>query len=184
MTVKQKLFIEHYISNGFNATKAALSAGYSKRTARAMGCENLAKPYIKIEISKKIAEYLSDTEKATLKIINRLDEVIDCDLGDYADIENYDYIDIRGKEQTGTRVVFNETEKLNTRVISEISESKDGAIKIKLHDPLRAIELKGKYLQIWNEGVMMMKKENRKDILSRDERRDRILSLTKKLGKK
>ena len=46
MTRKQKTFCEEYVTNGFNATQAALSAGYSKKTAKDIGCENLAKPII------------------------------------------------------------------------------------------------------------------------------------------
>ena len=43
MTDKQKLFIEHYMSNGFNATQAAKSAGYSEKTAGQIGEQNLKK---------------------------------------------------------------------------------------------------------------------------------------------
>jgi len=37
-----------------NATQAAIRAGYSRRTARAAGCENLTKPDIKAAISGEI----------------------------------------------------------------------------------------------------------------------------------
>ena len=43
LTHKQRLFVEAYQGN---ATEAALSAGYSKKTARSIGRENLTKPYI------------------------------------------------------------------------------------------------------------------------------------------
>ena len=57
MTYKQELFIQEYIKTG-NATSSAIKAGYSKKTARAIGQENLTKPYIKKrieELSQKIA---------------------------------------------------------------------------------------------------------------------------------
>ena len=57
MTYKQELFIQEYIKTG-NATSSAMKAGYSKKTARAIGQENLTKPYIKKrieELSQKIA---------------------------------------------------------------------------------------------------------------------------------
>lgn len=55
LTVKQKKFCDHYIELG-NATEAAIKAGYSKKTARQMGNENLTKPYIKNYIDKKMKE--------------------------------------------------------------------------------------------------------------------------------
>ena len=57
MTHRQELFIQEYIKTG-NATNSAIKAGYSKRTARSIGQENLTKPYIKKrieELSQKIA---------------------------------------------------------------------------------------------------------------------------------
>ena len=39
-----------------NATQAAIRAGYSKKTARAIANENLTKPYIKEYIEKRMAE--------------------------------------------------------------------------------------------------------------------------------
>jgi phage terminase small subunit len=45
LTPKQRLFVSEYLID-LNATKAAERAGYSARSARAIGTENLAKPAI------------------------------------------------------------------------------------------------------------------------------------------
>lgn len=45
LTVKQKAFADFYIETG-NAAESARRAGYSPRTARGTGAENLTKPYI------------------------------------------------------------------------------------------------------------------------------------------
>lgn len=55
LTAKQSKFVAAYIKTG-NATKAALEAGYSKRTARSVGSENLTKPDIKKAIDDRVAE--------------------------------------------------------------------------------------------------------------------------------
>lgn len=55
LTVKQKKFCDYYIELG-NATEAAIRAGYSKKTARQTGNENLTKPYIKSYIDEKMKE--------------------------------------------------------------------------------------------------------------------------------
>ncbi len=49
-TVKQQRFIDAYEGN---ATEAARKAGYSKKTAEAMGHENLRKPHIAEAIKKR-----------------------------------------------------------------------------------------------------------------------------------
>ena len=66
LTPKQKAFADNYIENGGNATAAAVSAGYSKRSAQQMGAENLLKPVILGYIAERQKEY--DSEKiATLQ---------------------------------------------------------------------------------------------------------------------
>lgn len=55
LTTKQKRFCDEYLISA-NATDAAIKAGYSKKTARAIGAENLSKPYIKEYIDEKLKE--------------------------------------------------------------------------------------------------------------------------------
>ena len=54
LSLKQRKFAEHYITNQGNATQAAISAGYSPDTARVIGSENLTKPAIQSEIADKL----------------------------------------------------------------------------------------------------------------------------------
>lgn len=55
MTEKQKAFCDYYIETG-NATEAAIKAGYSKKTAKVIGSENLTKPYLKQYIDERLAQ--------------------------------------------------------------------------------------------------------------------------------
>lgn len=54
LTRKQAAFCK-YMAMGLNATQAAIKAGYSTKTARAIASENLTKPYISA-ITKQNAE--------------------------------------------------------------------------------------------------------------------------------
>lgn len=54
LTPKQKAFADYYIELG-NATEAAKKAGYSEKTARFMGAENLTKPNILAYIRQRTA---------------------------------------------------------------------------------------------------------------------------------
>nr|DAO20188.1 MAG TPA: Terminase small subunit [Caudoviricetes sp.] len=71
---KQKAFAEEYVKLG-NATKAALNAGYSKKTAAETGSENLKKPHIKTYINQLMAEIEShkimDAQEA-LQLLTRI----------------------------------------------------------------------------------------------------------------
>ena len=49
LTVKQRRFVGAYLLEG-NATQAAIEAGYSVKTARFMGAENLTKPNIRAHV--------------------------------------------------------------------------------------------------------------------------------------
>jgi phage terminase small subunit len=62
LTTKQRRFVEAYDGN---ATKAAIAAGYSPKTARSMGRENLTKPDIVAEIKAR------DTIRSTPLIASR-----------------------------------------------------------------------------------------------------------------
>lgn len=55
LTEKQKRFADYYIETG-NMTEAAIKAGYSKKTARVIGQENLLKPAIKNYIDERLKE--------------------------------------------------------------------------------------------------------------------------------
>lgn len=71
---KQKAFAEEYVKLG-NATKAALNAGYSKKTAAETGSENLKKPHIKTYINQLMADIEShkimDAQEA-LQLLTRI----------------------------------------------------------------------------------------------------------------
>jgi hypothetical protein len=183
MTNKAILFVDYYISNNFNATQAAESAGYSKKTAYSQGQRLLNNVEIKERLNKRIGELLSDTEKASMKLINTLDEIVDSDMGVYANVvtETYWNKNTR-KEEKRKNIVYEDTADLNTRLISEISQSKDGHIKIKFYDKLKAVEMKGKFLELWQDGLSPFKQESKEEKLTREERKEEILRLNKELG--
>lgn len=55
LTAKQQRFVDEYLID-LNATKAAIRAGYAKKTAYSIGEENLRKPEIKSRIETRMAE--------------------------------------------------------------------------------------------------------------------------------
>lgn len=74
LTIKQKKFADEYIISG-NATQAAINAGYSEKTARKIGSENLTKPDIKSYIDermKKLEEEAIADQAEVLKFLTRI----------------------------------------------------------------------------------------------------------------
>ena len=55
LTPKQRRFVEAYLLD-MNATHAAIRAGYSPKTARAIGAENLTKPNIQAAVQEAQTE--------------------------------------------------------------------------------------------------------------------------------
>lgn len=74
MTPKQRNFCDEYIKTG-NATQSAINAGYSKKTAKQIGQQNLTKLDIKTYINWRM-ETISDntiaTAEETLGILTKI----------------------------------------------------------------------------------------------------------------
>lgn len=70
LTPKQAKFVASYIANGMNATRAAITAGYSEKTACEIGAENLRKPLIANAIAKR-------TEKGLAKMDFSVDRTLE-----------------------------------------------------------------------------------------------------------
>ena len=69
MTDKQKAFVSVYLSNGLNATQAAIQVGYSPKTARQIGARLLSNVDIRKSIDEKLA-------KVDSKAICQMEEIL------------------------------------------------------------------------------------------------------------
>lgn len=75
LTPKQKKFADEYIKTG-NATQSAIEAGYSKRTAKEVGYENLTKPHLKEYIDKRMKQIASSKIMTAQQILERLTGIV------------------------------------------------------------------------------------------------------------
>jgi len=108
----------------FNATQAAIRAGYSEKTAGQMGHENLKKPEIAAAIDERLEELAMSAAEAT----KRLADQARADISDFFRVENGRLVlDVEAVAKDGGGV------------ISEISLSDDGTHKIKLYDAQKAL---------------------------------------------
>lgn len=75
LTQRQQRFVDEFIISG-NATQAAIKAGYSKKTAKQMGTENLAKPAIKAAIDRRNEEIQSSKTADMTEVMEYLTSVM------------------------------------------------------------------------------------------------------------
>lgn len=81
LTDKQEMFCREYLID-LNATQAAIRAGYSEKTARALGCENLTKPDIQNRIAQLKAQRNEQVNIDAAYVLRRLVEIDQMDVLD------------------------------------------------------------------------------------------------------
>lgn len=121
LTIKQQKFADEYIISG-NATNAAIRAGYSKKTARTIGAQNLTKLNIKSYI---------DT---------RLEEIKQEKIADQQEVMEYLTRVLRGEETEKTLI------NLGVESGQDITD-----IDVCAKDRIKAAELIGKRYGMWTD---------------------------------
>ena len=154
LTDKQRLFCVLYVKC-FNATKAAIKAGYSKDSAMELGYQLLQKPSVRNEIARLKQNRLNREMWDESDIFQRYMDIAFGDITDYVEFG-------REKEQvmgafgpvmvpdpeTGEKIPlmrevntirFKESSEVDGSLISEIKQGKNGA-SVKLMDRLKALD--------------------------------------------
>lgn len=139
LTPKQQRFVEEYLID-LNATQAAIRAGYSEKTARDIGCENLAKPNIAKAIEEAQNKRQEQTQIDAAYVLKRLVEIDQMDVLDIMD------------DQMKIRPV-NEWPKVWRQYVVnlenlELSDGEGCFKKIKWPDKVKNLELLGKHVSV------------------------------------
>lgn len=74
MNPRQQKFVDEYCVD-FNATQAALKAGYSQKTAYSIGQENLKKPEIKQAIEERLQKNVHKNDITVELVLNGIKEI-------------------------------------------------------------------------------------------------------------
>lgn len=149
LTLKQRLFVEHYIANGFNASKAAKDAGYSPKTCSEMGMENLNKPQIAEAVKKACNAVLSDVEKLKVKWLNEVNAI------SFSDFRKVAKFNKEGVELTDSDEMDDDTARAIESIESVTTYDKLGdkvvTKKVKLYSKTKGLDTLGKFLGILKE---------------------------------
>ena len=143
LTAKQKKFVEEYLID-LNATQAAIRAGYSTESAKEIGCENLTKPNVKAEIDKVIAERSRRTGINQDRVLRELAKIAFVNPGDVINL-NQATVKSDAKEEDLAAIASVKIKNIPTED-GEITER-----EIKLCDKLKALDLLGKHLGIYDK---------------------------------
>ncbi|ULT55405.1 terminase small subunit [Neobacillus drentensis] len=164
LTAKQQAFIKEYLID-LNSTQAAIRAGYSEATAKEIGYENLTKPHIAEAIQKAMDERSKRTEITQDRVLQELAKVGFADIKDYLSFETS--LTTVGYNDKGERIIdyahvvtLKDSETVDGAVISEVS-LKDGALKFKLHDKMKALNDIGRHLGLFNDKLDIGNKDDK-----------------------
>ena len=143
LTEKQQRFVDEYLID-LNATQAAVRAGYSVKTAKEQGSQNLTKLNVQQAISEKMAERSKRTGVNQDRIVLELAKIAFVNAADVIDSE--DATIKKGATTDDTAAI----QSVKVKVIPT-KEGEGVEREIRLNDKLKALELLGKHLGMWND---------------------------------
>ena len=156
LTAKQQRFVDEYLID-LNATQAAIRAGYSEKTAFSIGTENLRKPLIQKAIQQRKQAREQRTEITQDRVIQELAAIGFARAADYAKIVPGGGVDFVSTDEL--------TESQKAAVVS-IKETQNGT-EIRLADKLKALELIGKHLGMFDRNTNGIDQEIEDDPLTK-----------------
>lgn len=152
LTAKQAQFVNEYLVN-LNGTQAAIRAGYSKRTARAIASENLRKPEIAAEIARRRGHLNKQFENLIFRVIEGLAHIAFANISDVLG-PNWtlkppqewprEFSSAVKSIKYGEKLALNAPPGKRQRVIDHFD--------IKTHDKLYALALIGEYMGFFPSG--------------------------------
>jgi phage terminase small subunit len=178
---KQRLFVREYLVD-FNATQAAIRAGYSKKTASAIGYENLQKPHVVQAIFEAMNNREKNVETSAEWVLKALHGEAIADIADLYDklgslkpIHDWPIVWRTGLV-TGVKTKqeheYIDGQKVPNGVVTEI----------KLSDRVKRLELIGKHHAMFTDNVNLGGEVHLRD--TSDSNLDaQIIILQQKVGK-
>ena len=134
LTNKQQLFVYEYLKC-FNATRAAIAAGYSEKTAYSIG-QRLLK---NVEVSRALEDFMRESAMSAHEVIHHLTMIARGDMDELIDSKgNLDIYEARSHGSTS--LIKKIRQRSITTEQSDITEA-----EIEPYDRLKALDLLAKY---------------------------------------
>lgn len=138
---RQRIFVEEYLIDR-NATQAAIRAGYSQKTAYSIGQRLLKKVEIQEAIKKRTEARIRRTDITADFVLTEIMKVASADASDFVTV---------GKRNRVQIIPTEEISKDKLAALSGVKRGKNGELEVKLYDKLRALEMLGKHLGLFDK---------------------------------
>ncbi len=143
LTPKQRLFVQEYLID-LNAKQASIRAGYSPANAEFQGHQLINNPKVKQAIELAMYERVQRTKVTQDRVIEELAKIAFINSTDV--VNSYDASLRNGATREDTAAISSiRVKRLPTREGFGVER------EIKLHDKIRALELLGKHLGLFND---------------------------------
>lgn len=139
---RQKKFCDEYLID-LNATQAANRAGYSEKTAYSMGQRLLKNVEVAAYIEKRRSAQINRTQITQDRVLVELAKVAFANGTDFATV---------GKRN---RVILTPTDDLppeKRAAVASVKKGAKGAVEVKTYDKVKALELLGRHLGMFDGG--------------------------------
>lgn len=144
LTDKEKLFIIEYLVD-FNATQAAIAAGYSKKTAKQAAARLLSFVYIQDAIKIEVDKILSNSRALALKVVRECEKIA---FGKISDILEFD----------DNGVILKSSKDIDTSTIESVSFDENYTQtgvsrkkRVKQYSKEKALEILAKYTTLYTD---------------------------------
>ncbi|OMF72496.1 cell division protein FtsK [Paenibacillus peoriae] len=159
LTPKQRMFTYEYLRD-FNATRSAIAAGYSKKTAYQIGFALLKKVEIQNIIRQHKESMIDEVGLNAQRVLMEYMKIAFADITDYVEFgqKEEDVLGLEGdpvfdpdtgetKKYRYNYVSFKNSDEIDGTLVSEVKQGKDG-VSVKLHDKTKALDVLTKYMDL------------------------------------
>lgn len=144
LTGKESIFCKEWI-NHFNASRAAVDAGYSENTKAEIGYENLRKPHIRKEIKALLADRVANLELTSVRVGKEIAAIAYarlCDVGQW---------DGEGNLILAPSCLIPDEIQPAIQSIKKIKTAEGERLEIKMHSKEKALEMIAKHTKFFEE---------------------------------
>lgn len=136
---RQTAFVNAYLANGFNATRAAIEAGYSEKTARQQAVRLLTNVYIAAAVKQGLTEYAMPAQEVLARLADQARSTMEDFLDESGDI------DLKKAREQGRLHLIKAKSKTTTLY--------GGSERIELYSAQSALEILAKHHALLTENV-------------------------------
>lgn len=148
MNKRQKAFVKEYLKD-LNATQAAIRAGYAAKAAAAVASRLLRNVNVAESVKEALDKRSERCDLTADMVLAELRRVAFTHMGKLARW-NASGVEFKDSDQLG------EDDLATVSEITETTNQHGGSLKVKQYDKVRALELIGRHLGMWNDKLELV----------------------------